>query len=121
MLWKILLLILIAWTVLCADTKIYIGTENDRLIFGIDSLVRGTDSAGGLEIRNYTEKKGLIVEGREYGAKPAKTVYTLTAGGKTADGAFLKYQHNWSSSEDAVSPRQALQLGYGQGDKILSH
>ena len=121
MLRKILLLITISLAILCADTKIYIGTENDQLIFGIDSMIAGADSAGGLEIRSYAKKKGLLVEGYEYGAKSAKTVYTLTGGGKITDGTFLIYQHRTSSAEDEILTPHTVQFGIGQGNRILSH
>ncbi|GBR73288.1 hypothetical protein NO1_0696 [Candidatus Termititenax aidoneus] len=118
---RILLLIILVLAILNANTKIYIGTENDQLIFGIDSLLTQVDGAAGLEVRAYAPKRGIVVNGREYGAKAGKTLYTTTIGGKTRAGDFLKYQHRWSAQEEAISAPHALQLGYGQGDNILSH
>ena len=118
---KVILIAVIILAALSADTRIYIGTENDQVIFGIASTVVDVDGIGGFEIRNYAAKKGLLVEGREYGSKPSKTIYTLTAGGKTMEGTFLKYQHSWSSLENDALLRNAIQLGYGQGNRILSH
>ncbi|MDR2428269.1 MAG: hypothetical protein LBD62_00505 [Candidatus Margulisbacteria bacterium] len=118
---KILLFIIIVAAVLSANTKIYLGTENDQLIFGIDSLLTHADSAAGLEMRAYAPQRGIVVNGQEYGAKTGKTVYTATVGGKTYSGNFLKYQYRWSTQEKTLSAPHAVQLGYGQGDNILSH
>ncbi|GBR75832.1 hypothetical protein NO2_0464 [Candidatus Termititenax persephonae] len=121
MLKKVLLLVLSILAVACADTKIYIGSENDQFILGIDSMLADVDGAGGLEIRTYLEKKGLLINGLEYGAKAGKTVYTLTGGGKTREGNFLKYQRRWSSLANDSLPLNTIQLGVGQGDNILQH
>ncbi|MDR2431433.1 MAG: hypothetical protein LBD99_04190 [Candidatus Margulisbacteria bacterium] len=123
---KILILILICG--LCAavyaDTKIYIGNEDSQLIVGISSLVGDVDGAAGLEIRTYFAKKGLVINDIEYGAVPGRTVYTATLAGKTGDGAFAKYRHNWAYALDETTVRAAensLEIGYGQGPNILTH
>ncbi|MDR1323894.1 MAG: hypothetical protein LBK68_05600 [Candidatus Margulisbacteria bacterium] len=118
---RILLLTIIVMAILCANTKIYIGSENDQLIFGIDSLLTHVDGAAGLEMRAYAPKRGIVVNGEEYGAKAGKMLYITTIGGKTRTGDFLKYQYRWSTQEETLAAPHALQLGYGQGDNILSH
>ena len=118
---RILLLISIVLAILCANTKIYIGSENDQLIFGLDSLLTQVDGAAGLEVRAYAPRPGIVVNGQEYGAKTGKTLYTTTIGGKTRTGDFLKYQYRWSTQEKTIAAPHAVQFGYGQGDNILSH
>jgi hypothetical protein len=118
---KILLLIIVVSAVLCANTKIYLGAENDQLIFGIDSLLTHADSAAGLEMRVYAPQRGIVVHGQEYGAKAGKTLYITTLGGKTRTGDFLKYQYRWSTQENPLAAPHSVQFGAGQGDNILSH
>ncbi|MDR1453165.1 MAG: hypothetical protein LBJ25_04255 [Candidatus Margulisbacteria bacterium] len=118
---SILLFIILSAAILRANTKIYLGAENDQLIFGIDSLLTHVDSAAGLEMRVYAPQRGIVVNGQEYGAKTGKTLYITTIGGKTSTGDFLKYQYRWSTQEKDFPTPHAVQFGYGQGDNILSH
>ena len=106
-----------------AETKIYIGTEKDQFIVGIESMVLGVDAGAGLEIRTYFAKKGLIIDGVEYGHLPAKTVYTATAAGKTDDGNFARYKHNWIATLDGsiAALNNTIEVGYGQGGNLLTH
>ena len=106
-----------------ADTKMYIGNENDQFIVGIESAVCDVDAAVGMEIRTYFAKKGIVINDIEYGAMPGKTVYTTMVGGKTSDGAFARYKHNWEYSllgTDGLAAN-AIEVGYGQGPNILVH
>ena len=105
-----------------ADTKMYIGTENDQFIVGIESMVVDVDAGAGLEIRTYFAKKGLVINDVEYGSIPGKTVYTATLAGKTEDGAFARYKHNWTAALDGSAiAANSIELGYGQGDNLLTH
>ena len=106
-----------------AETKMYIGNENDQFIVGIESLVGDVDAAAGLEIRTYFAKTGLVINGIEYGSMPGKTVYTATVGGKDESGTFLKYKHNWEYSLDNINTLapNSIELGYGAGPNILTH
>ena len=123
---KYSLIVLIALAALLvlghADTKMYIGTENDQFIVGIESMVIDVDAGAGLEIRTYFAKKGLVINDVEYGAIPGKTVYTATLAGKTEDGAFARYKHNWTAALDGSAlAGNSIEVGYGQGDNLLTH
>lgn len=106
-----------------ADTKMYIGNENDQFIVGIESMAVDVDAGVGMEIRTYFPKKGFVINGIEYGHVPGKTLYTATLAGKTEEGTFARYRHKWLASFEETDSFAAntIELGYGQGDNILTH
>ncbi|MDR1996759.1 MAG: hypothetical protein LBQ83_00290 [Candidatus Margulisbacteria bacterium] len=120
-----LILGLTLFTGALADSKIYIGNEDNQFIVGIESVAAEADAAAGLEIRTYFAKKGLVINGVEYGSLPGKTIYTATAAGKNKDGAFIKYKHNWIYALEEMTAgstaANSIEYGAGAGPNILTH
>jgi len=54
-------------------TKMYIGSENDQVIVGIESIAANVDGAVGLDLRTFFRKNGIIVDNIEYGSVPGRT------------------------------------------------
>lgn len=106
-------------------TKMYIGNENDQLIVGIESFTANVDGGGGLEIRTYFRKNGIVVNGDEYGSIPGKTKYTLLLAGKNEEGSILKLRKNFIFTANEYtnsyeySGNFQTELGAGKGIYIL--
>lgn len=86
-------------------SKLYVGDENGQAIFGIETTVSNYDGAIGGELRSYIAKKGIIVNGVEYGSLPGRTMYNMHICGKS-EGAMIRYDTNtfinYMASKDEV-------------------
>lgn len=108
-------------------SKIYIGSENDQVIIGIETLATNVDGAVGLDLRTFFRKNGIIVDGTEYGSVPGKTQYNFLLAGKNEDGSMLKLSRQWAYTIDeqtnqmALSGKTSIGVGYGQGGYLLYH
>jgi hypothetical protein len=106
-------------------TKMYIGSENDQVIVGIESLAANVDGGAGMEIRTYFRKNGIMVNDEEYGALEGKTKYILTAAGKSEAGSIIKlqreivYAFNPEIQAFDFSGKNIIQTGYGKGTGVL--
>ena len=108
-------------------TKMYIGSENDQVIIGIESLAVNVDGAVGLDLRTFFRKNGIMVEGVEYGAVPGKTQYDLLLAGKNEAGTIAKIHRIWAYNLDEqtnqlyVTGKTSIGMGYGEGGYLLYH
>lgn len=108
-------------------TKMYIGSENDQVIIGIEALSANVDGAVGLDLRTFFRKNGIVVDGIEYGSIPGKTQYNFLLAGKNEEGTILKVSRMWAYTLDeqthqmALSGKTSIGLGYGQGGFLLYH
>ncbi len=73
-------------------TKIYIGDENGQSIYGLETVAANNDGAIGAEFRTYMNKKGIVVNGVEYGSLPGRNMYSFNVAGKSTN-AMVKYEH----------------------------
>ncbi len=108
-------------------SKMYIGSENDQVIIGIETLATNVDGAVGLDLRTFFRKNGIIVDGTEYGSVPGKTQYNFLLSGKNDEGSMLKISRQWAYTIDeqtnqmALSGKTSIGVGYGQGGYLLYH
>lgn len=120
-------LLVIASLASASMTKMYIGSENDQVIIGIEALAANVDGAVGLDLRTFFRKNGIIVDGVEYGSIPGKTQYSFLLAGKNDEGTMLKINRTWAYTLDeqthqmALSGKTSLGIGYGQGGYLLYH
>jgi hypothetical protein len=103
----ILLILSLPVTVSASMTKIYIGDENGQTIFGIDATVANYDGAIGAEIRSYIPKRGIVVNGQEYGSLPSRTMYNWHLAGKSVNG-MIRYDNNTFVNYEAKNDEQAF-------------
>lgn len=108
-------------------TKMYIGSENDQVIIGIEALAANVDGAVGLDLRTFFRKNGIVVDGIEYGSIPGKTQYSFLLAGKNEEGAMLKLGRKWAYTLDeqthqmSLSGKTSIGVGYGEGGYLLYH
>jgi hypothetical protein len=88
-----IIILMISIPVSASMSKLYVGDENGQFIFGIASTVANEDGAVGGEIRTYLAKKGIEVNGIEYGSLPSRTKYNFHLAGKNENGV-LRYDRN---------------------------
>lgn len=106
-------------------TKMYIGSENDQVIIGIEALAANVDGAVGLDLRTFFRKGGMIIDGVEYGSAPGKTQYNFMLAGKTEDGTILKINRVWAYTLDeqtnqlALTGNTSIGIGCGKGGYLL--
>ncbi len=89
----VFIILVIAIPASASMSKLYVGDENGQAIFGIETTVANNDGALGGEIRTYLSKKGMVINGVEYGSLPGRTMYNFHVAGKS-ESAMIRYDHN---------------------------
>lgn len=106
---------------LASMTKAYIGSEDGQVILGIESLSTNHDGLLGGEFRTALAKRGIEVNGMEYGYLPTKLQLSLIVGGGDAlSVASLKNTFTYIHSEPIKFHRNSeVKVISGQGPYLL--
>lgn len=114
--------------VLASESKLYVGNDEGQFILGIEGKTNSVDGGGGMELRTYFRKDGILVDGKEYGAMLPKIKYSIFFAGTNQDGAILRLGRDWTYLKDyegedliAVDGKFRIETGYGKGNYLLFH
>ena len=124
-LFLILFILTVAIPVQASMSKLYVGDEDGQFIYGIEHTAANVDAAIGGEVRTYLAKKGIVVNGVEYGSLPSRTKYNFHVALK-GQNVVVRYDRDTyinhvyhQNNKNPIYENSAVSLRGGSGSYLL--